>query len=97
MRRDKWRGYDCYVINEIWYYCDDLSETARGHREACGYCGLKDTIEGHDGCIGTLEGVRNACCGHGIAKDAYVQFPDSSDIRGKEALEYIEKEKGRDK
>lgn len=58
-------------------------------KDSCGYCGIKRTPEGHDGCIGTLEGVMNACCGHGEDKTAYVQFPSGECIRGREALKYI--------
>lgn len=57
------------------------------------------TIQGHDGCIGTLEGVMNACCGHGQDSCAYVQFdhsdysknPNKELIKGNEALAYIKK------
>jgi hypothetical protein len=66
-------------------------------KEVCGHCNLKRTPEGHDGCIGTLENVRNACCGHGEYNMAYVQFDhpdydkDSNKVRieGIEALKYI--------
>ena len=30
-------------------------------KETCGHCGLRRTVEGHDGCIGTLSNVMNAC------------------------------------
>ena len=43
-------------------------------KPVCDHCGLKRTKEGHDGCIGTLDGVANACCGHGEINAAYVQF-----------------------
>lgn len=66
-------------------------------KEYCSYCGLNRTEEGYDGCIGFLQGVKNACCGHGETKMAYVQFdnneyqenPNKIRISGKEALEYI--------
>jgi len=62
-------------------------------KETCGHCGLKRTTEGHDGCIGTLKNVMNACCGHGEIKVAYVQFWDGSRIAREEALEYIKEHK----
>jgi len=34
-------------------------------KENCKHCGLNRTEQGHDGCIGELTGVMNACCGHG--------------------------------
>lgn len=54
--------------------------------DVCKYCGMNRTREGHDGCLGTLIGVMNACCGHGIQGDAYIQFFDQYCIRGKDAV-----------
>lgn len=52
----------------------------------CGHCGLARTPEGHDGCLGTLPDVMNACCGHGgQAEGAYVQFLDGTRIADDEA------------
>jgi len=68
-------------------------------KENCKHCGLNRTEQGHDGCIGTLKGVMNACCGHGQDSAAYVQF-DHEDyknesnkylIKGDEATAYIKK------
>lgn len=55
----------------------------------CAKCGLLPTAEGHDGCLGTLpeDVVMNACCGHGEARMAYIQYWDRSDIRGPAAIE----------
>lgn len=66
-------------------------------KDVCTHCNLKRTAEGHDGCIGTLKNVMNACCGHGENNTAYVQFNhndfkiDTNKIRlsGAKALEYI--------
>lgn len=55
----------------------------------CGHCGLPNTDEGHDGCIGTLPNVINACCGHGEVGSAYLQFEDGSELRGQEALLWV--------
>jgi len=62
-------------------------------KDTCGHCGKRRTPEGHDGCIGTLDNVMNACCGHGEDNVAYVQFWDGTCIRGQEALKYIELKK----
>ncbi len=40
----------------------------------CDHCGLPDTPEGHDACLGTIPGAMNACCGHGDVKCAYIQY-----------------------
>lgn len=58
----------------------------------CAKCGLPPTPEGHDGCLGTLNEkvVMNACCGHGLNRQAYVQFWDESVVRGEKALRVID-------
>lgn len=66
-------------------------------KEICLHCNKSRTVEGHDGCIGTLKNVMNACCGHGETNMAYVQFyhnnynkyPNQIRLSGKEALDYI--------
>jgi hypothetical protein len=62
-------------------------------KQNCLHCGLDRTKEGHDGCIGTLPNIMNACCGHGETQAAYVQFVDSGTIQGEEAISYIENNK----
>tara|TARA_R110000787_G_scaffold155864_1_gene269719 strand:+ start:473 stop:742 length:270 start_codon:yes stop_codon:yes gene_type:complete len=70
-------------------------------KEFCLHCKKNRTLEGHDGCVGTLKNVMNACCGHGEGKMAYIQFnheeyeeePNKIRIDGKEALNYIEANK----
>jgi len=54
-------------------------------KEACENCGKFKTSEGHDGCLGTLNGIANACCGHGKIKSAYVQFYDGTVVCGEDA------------
>lgn len=51
----------------------------------CGNCGKHYTKEGHDGCLGTLIGVMNACCGHGEIDECYIQFLDGESVRGIDA------------
>ena len=70
-------------------------------KDVCGHCNKARTPEGHDGCIGVLPNVMNACCGHGEAKTAYVQFnhkeynkdPNKQLIQGAEAIKYIKDNK----
>lgn len=47
------------------------------------------TSEGHDPCLGTLDGVSNACCGHGVTEEAYVQFGDGTIISGSDAVKFF--------
>lgn len=56
-------------------------------RHVCENCGIEETKEGHDGCLGELIGITNACCGHGNEKMAYVQFLDGTGVYGKDAIE----------
>lgn len=70
-------------------------------KDICKHCNIKRTTEGHDGCIGTLQNVKNACCGHGEDAMAYVQFdnkdykknPNKLRLSGNEALKYITENK----
>lgn len=55
-------------------------------KPVCGHCGLSRATEGHDGCVGTLPGVMNACCGHGEVGMAYVQYEDGTRVAGVDAL-----------
>ena len=34
-------------------------------------------------------GIMNVCCGHGMTNEAYVQFWDKFDIRGRDALKIM--------
>lgn len=79
------RGHAIYWDGETWRYAD-TDETTVDSERPCGHCGLADTPEGHDGCLGTLPGVRNACCGHGEERCAYIQFDDGRRVGGKEAV-----------
>jgi len=91
MEIDMYRGNQVYRIKGVSYYCDSKEPVAETHTlKPCGNCGRGYTKEGHDGCIGTLPNVMNACCGHGNEIEAYVQFSSDNIIRGKEAVEYIE-------
>lgn len=56
----------------------------------CGHCGLKNTPEGHDGCLGVLPNMMNACCGHGEINMAYIQFENGETLQGNDAIKKIE-------
>jgi len=96
---DKLRGHNIELKNGEWYYLDNGMPTISTWKSrCCGHCGKHNSKAGHDGCIGTLKNVMNACCGHGIEDEAYIQFADSI-ITGKNALiviERIKKGKGKD-
>ena len=79
------RGHTVLFVGGEWVYEDTRTATV-GEDRCCAACGEGRTKEGHDGCLGTIKGAKNACCGHGDAEDAYLQYEDGSCIRGNEAL-----------
>ena len=86
----KFRGHSIQYIGRRWIFTDDGEPVAATWRNrTCGYCGTTNTPEGHDGCLGTLDGVMNACCGHGNTPDAYVQFFDGRRIQGQAAENFF--------
>ena len=86
MDRDKcssFRGYKIHKEGEEWLFSDiaePVSQTWK--RRPCGHCKLPNTPEGHDGCIGHLPGVMNACCGHDELKSTYILFAIGLSLRG---------------
>jgi hypothetical protein len=80
------------IFSGAWRWAD-TGQPVAGHPRPCGKCKLSDTPEGHDGCLGTLPGVRNACCGHGYVDEAYVSLDTGIRLGGAEALEWIQRVK----
>ncbi|MFP1683392.1 hypothetical protein ACLD0W_12840 [Alloalcanivorax sp. C16-1] len=86
-RRGHLRGHQIHQQGQEFVYADTGEPTASTWRQRpCGHCGRADTPEGHDGCLGTVPGVMNACCGHGRPEEAYVQFADGAVVRGPDAV-----------
>jgi len=87
--KSKWRGHPI-VFSDEWQYADTLESVAETWKERpCGHCGSPSTPDGHDGCLGTIPGVMNACCGHGDSADAYVQFENGSRFGGMAAVAFF--------
>jgi len=62
-----------YTHNGIdWYYEDDDS-LYLGNDRACVACGARVKSDEPDPCLGWLDGVDYACCGHGDATFEYVK------------------------
>jgi len=70
--------------NNQWIY-EDIKDSMFNNVKPCKQCNKKPAIEGYDNCLGKLPLVTNACCGHGLNKNAYVQFGKIF-IRGKQAI-----------
>lgn len=49
---------------KTWVYSDDLSSIDA--ERPCVRCGKMPTLLGHDSCLGHIEHITSACCGHGI-------------------------------
>lgn len=82
----KYRGHPIELINTDWVYSNNGCPVRLDPHRTCGNCGKDQTPEGHDGCIGTLKGVMNACCGHGNTDQAYIQYETGKCVYGERAL-----------
>jgi hypothetical protein len=67
------RGHQTYWDGQDWRYSD--THTLDDGWRPCLRCGRMPTPEGHDACLGHLEGVTSACCGHGVV-EPYVVLID---------------------
>lgn len=86
----KHRGHDIEAYNnEKWLFSDSRKLVSENININCGNCGEESTVEGHDGCLGTIPNIMNACCGHGVESECYVQFLNGRCISGKEAIIYL--------
>lgn len=58
------RGWEIYFDGKDWRYSDNgkLYDDSR----PCKRCGSIPTEEGYDACLGFIEGIKSACCGHGV-------------------------------
>lgn len=91
MTKSKLRGHDIEFLNEEWVYSDTKEPTATTYKERlCGHCDKGYTKEGHDGCLGELPGLMNACCGHGETSEAYAQFLDGFSVHGDKASNVLQ-------
>lgn len=64
------RGNPIMLSDGRYVYSDTKQPVPNNPDRNCGYCGLSNIVEGHDGCLGILPNTMNACCGHGDVNDA---------------------------
>lgn len=64
------RGHKIIYFNNEWLYDDNY--TSIQIERPCVRCGKMSTKEGYDACLGHIEGISHACCGHGIEHPYYV-------------------------
>ena len=78
-----------------WKWVDSGEEVTQESKRTrtCVRCGQLPTTDGHDACLGSLPGVRHACCGHGFLNDAYAVFEDGAELMGKDAIAFFARSK----
>lgn len=59
------KGWPVVYDGEKWVW-EDSGIPVVDEERPCKRCGKIPTIEGYDACLGFIEGVTSACCGHGI-------------------------------
>jgi hypothetical protein len=59
------RGHLIKYLNGVWVYFDN-DEPILNNERPCKKCNMPPTKEGYDNCLGHIEGVASACCGHGV-------------------------------
>ena len=77
-----YRGNEMVYIRDKkeWIYTDTGEKHDKTKPRRCARCGEYPTEDGHDSCLGHLEGVKFACCGHSIVGKAYVVLEDGTRI-----------------
>lgn len=71
------RGHEIYYDGKDWRYVDDnqICDDSR----PCKRCGRMPTAEGYDACLGHIDGVKSACCGHGVEEPYFVKENDNAE------------------
>ena len=59
-------GHKIVFIDNKWIYSD--TKKSISEERPCIKCNRMPTKEGHDACLGHIEGVMYACCGHGVSE-----------------------------
>lgn len=91
------RGHFIVCRDGKWVFADDGAPIPceGGDHRPCAKCGKLwgDSMgvpDVPDPCLGRVPGVRWACCGHGVASQAYVSFEDGRRLYGIPALLWFE-------
>ena len=71
MTKSHLRGWEIYYDGSQWRYVDN--DQPIDEMRPCKKCGCVPTSEGYDACLGHIEGVMAACCGHGV-EEPYVKY-----------------------
>ena len=60
------RGWEIYYDGKDWRYSDN--DQIVDDSRPCKRCGRIHKKEGYDACLWYIDGVKSACCGHGVEK-----------------------------
>lgn len=52
--------------DDEWRWESTLETGVHQTHPACPHCGLEPGPDGHDPCLGHIDNVTSACCGHGV-------------------------------
>ena len=75
MATSTYRGHKIHSSpSENWYFTETGQRVSDNPDIQCKHCDKPNHPNGHDGCLGELPFVNNACCGHGELGMTYVQF-----------------------
>lgn len=87
------KGYLALFSNRLkkWLYADNEAPIDDEIRP-CVKCGCIQEKGQPDTCLGTLPGVKFACCGHGDINGAYITFENGVTVRGFNRVEVENKE-----
>ena len=77
MIESKMRGNSVFYDGTNWRYSIDKS--LADDSKPCAHCRQMPTVEGYDACLGKLDGVNSACCGHGNPDDMYIMIKEGQD------------------
>jgi len=79
----KRRGHPI-VYSGKWKYAEGPQRGKYGRERPCTHCHA--VSRDYDVCLGHLNRVTAACCGHGQAHDAYIMFDTGEELRGEDVL-----------
>jgi hypothetical protein len=77
----KKRGHPI-IYSGKWKYAEGPQRGKYGRERPCTHCHA--VSRDYDVCLGQLEGVATACCGHGQVDDAYIVFDTGEELRGED-------------
>jgi len=83
---EMYRGNKIELDGNNEYVYSDNKQRVKDNPRPCGCCGKVRDENSHDGCIGVLRWVMNACCGHGETQKAYIQLSNGFCVRGQAAI-----------